>query len=356
MTVAVQSSASPTAWDRCLRAGLSREISAPRRFSSVSEIEERRRRSPLSALADPLRDALQQATSLDHVLILTDAQGSVIARHGTSKALGAAGLIGFEEGADWSETSVGTNAISEAMRLGRPAYVSGEGHFAYSHARWTCMAAPIHSGKTGQMLGTLDLSGPREDLDQDVVAMVRMTALLTQEMLQILSPEEDTDEAVRLRLLGARPAVRIGGGPWQKLSVRSAEILALLSSRARGFSASELAYEIYGDAGRPGTIRAELHRLRKRLGPIISSEPYRFAAELRVISDVDDVEKAVLQQDVDALLQSYTQPLLPGSSGAPLTQWRGWLDSRANQLLADYGSTSQRAQWAQTEMAWQQII
>lgn len=179
MSVAAQVGENPTAWDRCRRAGVSRELTAPLRFSSASETEERRRRNPLSSVAAPVSNALRLATSRDHVLILTDAIGNVITRSGTAIALDAAGRIGFEEGAQWSEASVGTNAISEALRLSEAAYVSGEGHFAYSHASWTCMAAPIYSPGTGALLGVLDVSGPRDQLDQDVVSMVRMTALLT---------------------------------------------------------------------------------------------------------------------------------------------------------------------------------
>ncbi|WP_120005298.1 helix-turn-helix domain-containing protein [Nesterenkonia muleiensis] len=357
MTVAAQATENPAAWDRCRRAGLSREITGPRHVSPASEIEERRRRSPLSAVAAPVRDALVRATSHDHVLILTDARGSVITRHGTAAALGAAERIGFDEGADWSETSVGTNAISEALRLSGAAYVSGEGHFAYSHADWTCMAAPVYHPNGGDLLGVLDVSGPRAQLGQDVIGMVRMTALLAEEMLRIVVPDvQDPAEMVRLRLLGAQPAVRIGGGPWRKLPPRTAEILAVLSSRARGFTSTELASELYGDDGRPGTVRSEMHRLRKRLGPIISSEPYRFAEGLRTVSDVHDVEEALVREEVDTLLRHYTQPLLPASAGEHLVRWRASLDNRANQLLADFGSTSQRAQWAQTEMAWQQQV
>lgn len=177
---------------------------------------------------------------------------------------------------------------------GGAAYVSGKGHFAYSHADWSCMAAPIYHPSGGDLLGVLDLSGPRAQLGRDVIGMVRMTALLAEEMLRIATPPaQGSAETVRLRLLGAQPAVRIGCGPWRKLSLRLAEILAVLSSRARGFTSTELACELYGDGGRPGTVRAEMYRLRKRLGPIICSEPHRFAEGLRTVSDVHGVEDAL---------------------------------------------------------------
>ncbi|WP_300344301.1 helix-turn-helix domain-containing protein [Nesterenkonia sp.] len=355
MGVAAQVAENSSAWDRCRRAGLSRELTEPRRFQPSQEIELLRRRSPLSRIASPVKQALARATSHDHVLILTDPQGSVLSRFGTRSAITAAAGIGFEEGADWSEASVGTNAISEALRLSRPAYVTGEGHFAYSHAYWTCMAAPIHCPTTGALLGVLDVSGPRSQLGRDVIGMVRMTALLAQEMLRLTEPEPLSTPSLRLRLLGPRPAISAAAGQWRKLSTRTAEILALLSVRTRGFTAAELALELYGEAGRPATVRAEMHRLRKRLGPVVSSEPYRFAEEMNVITDVGSVQDALARSDVEELLQHYTQPLLPASTAESITAWRAGLNDEANRLVADYGSTDQRARWSRTEMAWSPV-
>src|SRR5690625_7430441 len=49
---------------------------------------------------------------------------------------------------------------------------------------------------------------------------------------------------LRLRLLGATPAFAVDTGPSQPVSLRTAEILALMSSRDRGCTASELSTEV----------------------------------------------------------------------------------------------------------------
>lgn len=342
-----------SSWERCRAAGLSRELTQPRRIQSSAEIAEYRRLSPLTAITTPVKQALDRATNHDYVLILTDPAGHVLQRFGTYAARHAAGQIGFIEGADWSELSVGTNAISEALRLEGPAYVSGESHYAYSHAYWTCMAAPIHCPRTGSLLGVLNISGPRTQVEDDVVGMVRSTALLAQEMLRLTGETADEHNTVRLRLMGAQPAIRTPATGWIKLSLRMAEILALLCSRSRGYSAEELAAELYGDDGRPATVRAEMHRIRRRLGTYISSDPYRFADGVEVTADIHAVQDALVRRDVDALLQCYTQPVLPYSTVECLTQWRAKLDATANELIANYASATQQAHWAQAEMSWE---
>lgn len=70
------------------------------------------------------------------------------------------------------------------------------------------------------------------------------------------------------------------------LSWRALTILALLDSRAQGWSAEELAYELYGDSGTPQAIRTEMFRVRSMLGDdAVESNPYPFVAGLAGCSE-----------------------------------------------------------------------
>jgi hypothetical protein len=60
------------------------------------------------------------------------------------------------------------------------------------------------------------------------------------------------------------------------LTLRRAKILALLDSRVQGWTAEELAYELYGDAGTTAAIRTERLRVRSLLGEAVESTTYRF--------------------------------------------------------------------------------
>jgi|GEM_PF-1132807 len=367
------------AWRRCQQRGLSRELTSPQHIHPSTEIIPKRSNSGLAQVVQPVWEALSQASSMDQLMIVTDPAGHVLWKFGSRRVRSQAEKLGFIEGADWSEASVGTNAISQALRTGSAVHMSGEDHFAYSHMTWTCMAAPIRHPRSGKILGTLDVSGPLRSLGQEVIPMVRMSAQLMSTMLQHSPTNQSTawdhqegqckepglvdnqlafngptePATLRLRLLGATPAFAVDTGPWQPVSLRTAEILALMSSRERGWTASELSTELYGDFGRAGTVRTDIHRLRQRMGEVVESQPYRFAHETTVISDVALVESLIRQENLPGLLDQYCQPLLAQSQNERIQHWRVWLDREIRDLVMRDGTADQYARWRRTELAWE---
>lgn len=340
------------AWARCERMGLSRELEEPSQVHSDNDIEQRRRRSGLAEIIGPVWEAFSASSSKEQVMILTDPFGDVLWRFGTENALKDADGIGFVEGAAWAESSVGTNAISQVLRTETASLMSGEQHFAHSHQHFTCMAAPITGPASGSLLGILDISGPRATIGEEIISMVQFSARLTAGLLRAQPKDHSEGAHLRVRLLGSQPAVSTAGGPWAEIPLRSAEMLAMLASRRRGWSAAELTSELYGDFGLTGTVRTEMHRLRRHLGDLLLSQPYRFAEGLTVDSDVGRLEQLLTEGDLDGVLDVYAQPLLALSANERILQWRGWLDQQVEQLVSSAGSDSQRTRWRRTEMAW----
>ncbi|MFE7133507.1 GAF domain-containing protein [Streptomyces sp. NPDC057638] len=81
------------------------------------------------------------------------------------------------------------------------------------------------------------------------------------------------------------PLVTVRGqaGGWtRELSPRHAEVLYALALHPEGRTAAELARDIFADATRTVTVRAEFSRLRRLLAPVLSSRPYRFTEGVRV--------------------------------------------------------------------------
>ncbi|NUP35308.1 MAG: transcriptional regulator [Streptomycetaceae bacterium] len=92
----------------------------------------------------------------------------------------------------------------------------------------------------------------------------------------VVAPTDDGAEpTVRYEGLGRARGRLATGGPWHELTGRHSELVALLLAHDEGLTAEELAFELYGDSGRAGTVRAELSRLRPILGHRLGSEPYR---------------------------------------------------------------------------------
>ncbi|MCF2130491.1 GAF domain-containing protein [Strepomyces sp. STD 3.1] len=89
-----------------------------------------------------------------------------------------------------------------------------------------------------------------------------------------------------------RWSVRVlgGAGDWtRELSPRHAELLYLLAVHRGGRSAAGLAEDVFGDPARTVTVRAEMSRVRRYLGPYLEHRPYRFceAAEVELLLPPD---------------------------------------------------------------------
>ncbi|MFE5241704.1 MULTISPECIES: helix-turn-helix domain-containing protein [unclassified Streptomyces] len=89
-------------------------------------------------------------------------------------------------------------------------------------------------------------------------------------------------------------AVHVAGpvGTWtHRLSPRHAELLYALALHRDGRTAAELAEDIFGDATRTVTVRAEISRIRRHLAEVLAHRPYRFG---------EGVEVEVVHPDVPA--------------------------------------------------------
>ncbi|MDX3311391.1 GAF domain-containing protein [Streptomyces sp. NPDC054884] len=118
--------------------------------------------------------------------------------------------------------------------------------------------------------------------------------------------------ATRIVLDLTRPrrwSVTVSGdaGSWShELSPRHAELLYLLAAQRGGRSAAELSEDMFGDADRTVTVRAEMSRVRRYLGGFLEHRPYRFCEDA----------------DVDVLLPADPGELLPHSTAPAVVRNR----------------------------------
>jgi hypothetical protein len=86
-----------------------------------------------------------------------------------------------------------------------------------------------------------------------------------------------------LQVSGAADA---GGGWRASLTPRHAAILRLLSGAGPdGMSAAALSRALFGDDEHLVTVRAEVSRLRRVVGAIVATTPYRVADGIRLVCD-----------------------------------------------------------------------
>jgi hypothetical protein len=345
-------------WQRVLQWGLSADGSHRRDLLPQEHVEQRRRESGLSGVIDELSSLIGAGTDRAHMLlVVTDADGVILWREGSSAVRRRADSFGFAEGATWTEERVGTNAIGTALAEAAPVQLFAAEHFEMAQHPWYCTATPIHDPVTGGLLGIIDVSGPALTLHPAIGALVEATRRLAEaRLLQrheesldalraqcepilaarmgpgvvvdehgwvaaargvsvarrlavptadrlmhvpglgacsaepvtsgwLVTPAQSVSGRIRLRLHeGDSPIVTVEGlgESWRcALTPRHAQILrAIAQAGERGLSAAELSDHLYGDPDHIVTVRAEVSRLRRSLGAVIASHPYRLGADV----------------------------------------------------------------------------
>ncbi|MDF5756079.1 helix-turn-helix domain-containing protein [Spongiactinospora sp. TRM90649] len=158
--------------------------------------------------------------------------------------------------------------------------------------------------------------------------------------------ERIRSHVLALSFLGAdHPSASLDGFPVQ-LSLRHAEILAVLALNPRGMTADQLSFQLYGDLGNPVTIRAEIHRLRSQLGAAIAAKPYRLACEVE--ADFIDIQRLLSHRDPVALARAYPGPLLPRSESPAIRRERDELEGQVRAHILRDASAEALWTYAQT--------
>ena len=163
--------------ERCAALGLSR-IDRPDHASLIrSDLALARERNlRLHLHAAPVMELLlEQTMATQSMVLLTDAQGTVLHSVGHDGFLQRASKVALAPGANWSESSKGTNAIGTALVDEVPTVVHAGEHYMHANGFLTCSAAPIFDPR-GNMLGVLDVSGDHQSYHMHTMGLVKMSA------------------------------------------------------------------------------------------------------------------------------------------------------------------------------------
>ncbi|KIQ19044.1 GAF domain-containing protein [Rhodococcus sp. MEB064] len=172
-------------WQRVMDLGVDPENDGPAAAVDASALEQMRRESGLvdilPDLTGSLRSVLQDS---DNLLVVADRLGRVLWRSGSPAVLDRADRLGFVDGADWSEDSVGTNAIGTALVSRSAVQIFSAEHFVRSHHAWTCASSPIKDPRTGRVLGLVDVSGPAASVHPTTLALIDAVSRLAESQLR----------------------------------------------------------------------------------------------------------------------------------------------------------------------------
>lgn len=346
-------------WQRSRRSGVDPERPAPRDDLSDNDLAGLRRQTPLSA-AIPVVRQLLLSQDPQWVAALTDASGRLLWVDGNRRVRRAIGRAGFVEGAVWSEDCAGTNAPGTALATNRDVQVIGSEHWARPVQPWNCAAAPVHDAD-GRMLGVLDITGGPVVATSLAMQLVRATATAVEATVGNAAGRTAGPPAPTLRVLGSQGGTLVVDGSAHRLSGRHAEILLLLAEHPGGLTADGLAVLLSETELSGVTVRAEVSRLRRIVGPLLSeSRPYRLTRPVR--TDVDAVRDALALGDVEQAVGSYTGPVLPRSSSPGVLRVRTAVTEEVRAAVLATRDPRVIVRWAASDEgaddygAWQALV
>jgi hypothetical protein len=160
---------------------------------------------PLAAASALIERCLDEVSSGgDNLVVVADADGVLLrVSGGVALRSRAADDMNFVEGALWSESAVGTNAIGTALAATHAVQVFAAEHFTESVQRWTCAAAPIRDPETGRLLAVIDLTGDSSTVQAHSLSVMVATGRAVESLLAVGLARRDGELLARhLALLG----------------------------------------------------------------------------------------------------------------------------------------------------------
>ncbi|MFC8191773.1 GAF domain-containing protein [Cellulomonas sp. NPDC057328] len=310
-------------WQRSRRIGVDPELPTPPVDLSDPELDRLRAAHPISGAVPVVRRLLVEPAS-GWVAALSDETGRLLWVEGDPALRRPLDRVGFVEGAAWREDAAGTNALGTALATRRPLQVLSTEHWARVVHPWNCAAAPVHD-PSGRVVGVLDVTGRDEAASWMALALVKATVAAVEATLASTATQPPT---TRLEVLGTHGGTLHTPQGRRRLTCRHAEILLLLAEHPGGLTGDELTVLLSEAELSEVTVRAEISRLRRLVGPLLSeSRPYRLTAPLH--TDVDHVRDALAVEDVRGAFTAYAGPLLPRSTAPGVERIReslvGWL-------------------------------
>ncbi len=347
-------------WQRSAGAHCDPEQDPPVTLSGA-DLDSYRTQHPLAQVINLLRELVGSvAEDGKHLMAVSDSAGRLLWVEGHRASRRKAEAMNFVEGAVWDEASAGTNAPGTALALDRAVQIFSAEHFRPAVQPWTCAAAPIHDPATGAILGIVDVTGGDIVAHPHSLALVNAAARAAEAQLGVArdwrreaggalwvpgpgggTPKQGT--ATRLLALGRDQAVLRTDGEEIRLNRRHSEVMVILAQHPEGLTGDRLISALYDDDTAEATVRVEVARLRRVLGEMVRSRPYRLAVPLA--ADFLEAAEALREQDPARALAAYCGPLLPRSEAPEVVSERHWLDVRIRTAMLESGDPRLLEDW-----------
>ncbi|MFV0382821.1 GAF domain-containing protein [Paracoccus sp. (in: a-proteobacteria)] len=118
-------------------------------------------------------------------VLLTDAQGVVLAHRVRAGDAAQFDEWGLSEGFDWSEAAQGTNGIGTCLAEARPLTIDRDEHFHTRNTGMSCTDAPVW-GPDGRLIAALDVSSVRAPAQDGHARLIEALVMQTARAIETL--------------------------------------------------------------------------------------------------------------------------------------------------------------------------
>ncbi len=144
----------------------------PQRMQEAELRAARERLALVLRAAAPTLDRLSDAVGDSGCcILLTDGDGVPLERRGRVEDDDDFRRLGLWTGMIWSEACEGTNGVGTCLAEGRALTIHRDQHFYTRNIGLSCTVAPLYDHR-GRLVGSLDVSTCRRDVDRAVVALI----------------------------------------------------------------------------------------------------------------------------------------------------------------------------------------
>ncbi|WP_198919184.1 sigma-54-dependent Fis family transcriptional regulator [Pseudomonas chlororaphis] len=186
--------------------------------------------------AIPAIDYLAERQGQDGLIILANADATILSIEGRADRLKGSGVQDITLGACWSEATRGTNALGTALVEARTTLIDCGEHYLDRLSHFSCTSVPIHCPQ-GEILGVLDLTreGPLGRFQDSSTLLAMAVSQIESRVFNASYPEQ-----IVLAFHSRRQYLE---SPWQGLLALSlgGQILAVSTQACQLLNASRAA-------------------------------------------------------------------------------------------------------------------
>ncbi|MDU4432485.1 MAG: dihydroxyacetone kinase operon transcriptional regulator DhaR [Pluralibacter gergoviae] len=232
-------------WHRCSKFMPRERWSTPHQAQGLTFESICRRKTTLLTIGQAaLEDAFEFMSDRACALFILDESACILSRCGAAQTLAQLDALGFRDGSDCAESSIGTCALSLAAMQGQPIRTRGEEHFKEALFPWTFCSTPVFDNH-GRLFGSIALAVLNDD---HAGSDLSLTLAVAREVGNSLLTDSLLAESNRhlSQVYGLMESMDAGMMAWneqgqlQFLNVQAATLLHLDAQASLGRSLTEL--------------------------------------------------------------------------------------------------------------------